>query len=202
MPTKRKSRIPWIVVIISLIFFWPIGLYLFYRKVSGSRSDTLGKGRILTVVSCILIFIGFIFFSLLIDYGANYLTPTLLFGGGGILMFLSARNMRRASRRYKQYIALVINQNKTNLDHIASALGHRYEVVKKDIEKMINMGYFSGAYINVKSGELVMPQKEVALTQAQASNAPAVVVKTCNSCLANNKVSHQTIECEYCGSPI
>jgi hypothetical protein len=81
-------------------------------------------------------------------------------------------------------------------------------MVSKDLQKMIDAGYFSGAYIDITQREIIlaktaMPQEYVSpispSAQAPSPQAQERIV-SCKSCGANNKVMGQLGECEYCGS--
>ncbi len=48
----------WVPVILLLILFWPVGLYLLYRKLAADTRIRGTKGKGLTVAGCIIIIIG------------------------------------------------------------------------------------------------------------------------------------------------
>jgi len=127
------------------------------------------------------------------------IAAAIIFDGGGVLVNWFARKTKREGERYKKYISLIVNQSQTSIDNIASAVGVTYEAAAKDLQKMIDAGYFVGAYIDVSQREIVLAKP------AQASAGSSVVqvqerVVTCGSCGANNRVMGQIGECEYCGS--
>jgi hypothetical protein len=82
--------------------------------------------------------------------------------------------------------------------------------VSKDLQKMIDVGYFYGAYIDVAQREIILAKptvpQEAASSYAQTpyAQAPQAQVQerivSCKSCGANNRVMGQLGECEYCGS--
>ena len=73
---------------------------------------------------------------------------------------------------------------------------------------MIDKGFLKNAYINENTREVVLPS--AAPTNANAgqpiSNAAPAAVQTrviaCPCCGANNTVSGDIGECEYCGTPL
>jgi len=130
------------------------------------------------------------------------LVTAILWGSGGIWLNRIAQRTTLTGERYKKYITLVVNQNYTSIDKIASAVGVSYEDAAQDLQKMINSGYFTGAYINAAQREIVLARTAPSQAfQAAAAQTQERVV-TCGSCGANNRVSGQFGECEYCGSPL
>lgn len=55
---KYPKSPSWVPVILLLIFFWPVGLYLLFRKLSADTRIRGTKGKGLTVAGLILIIIG------------------------------------------------------------------------------------------------------------------------------------------------
>jgi DeoR/GlpR family transcriptional regulator of sugar metabolism len=123
----------------------------------------------------------------------------------GAALVLLGNNMTRSARRFKKYLAIIVNQNMTSIDNIAAASAVTYDTAKKDIQNMIDKGYFSGAYINDGTRELVLPQYEHRESAAMDNYEQHLETKVvaCRSCGANNTVIvGRTSECEFCGSPI
>ena len=88
-------------------------------------------------------------------------------------------------------MAIIVNDQENMIDNIASATQIPYEIVKKDLQEMINKKYFTHAYINESTRELIVKQYTV----------PAATI-TCSCCGANNLVVGNIGECEYCGSKL
>ena len=65
-PIQSRKEPPWAVVVLLLIFFFPIGLYLLYQKLS---APPIGRSGGIT-----FLIIGFVFFALaVIDIGERTL---------------------------------------------------------------------------------------------------------------------------------
>ncbi len=117
-----------------------------------------------------------------------------------------AKQTKGTAEKYKKYIDIVINRNERSLDNIAYAVGLPYDIVAKDLQDMINIGYLRGAFINHGNREISFEQRQPAVVVQQA--APGQVpVQTqavrCPGCGANNVVVvGRVTECEYCGTPI
>jgi hypothetical protein len=204
MPTTSKKTLSWGWIIFWIFIFWPVGLFLLLRRFAVDKSAVLRSVKAITVVSYILMGLGVIY--LLISFADNnrsVITAAIIFGGGGILINRFAKKTKLTGERYKKYISLVVNQNQSSIDNIASAIGIPYETAVKDLQKMINIGYFTGAYIDVAQRDIVLakpaPQQIIAPSAATVGIAHERVV-TCGSCGANNKVIGQIGECEFCGS--
>ena len=187
---------PWGLVIVGLILFWPLGLFLLFRKIRTDKTATLRNGKLVAGISYVLLFFGFVYISLTITDGIGYIVPAILTAGGGIWLNRISRGMKTTGERYKKYISLVANQEQTSLDRISSATGIPYDTVVQDLQTMITLGYFHNAHIDRAAREIVLQAPP-----APVHAAPARVV-TCRSCGANNKLFAPTGICEYCDSPL
>ena len=99
------------------------------------------------------------------------------------------------------------------MDTIASTTGKTYDVVHKDIQKMIDKGYLKNAYIDEGMRAVVLPNSGPA-PQSNANTVSANAVSSnvvapaqskivaCPCCGANNTIYGNMGECEYCGSPL
>jgi hypothetical protein len=209
--TGRKTT-SWGWIIFWLILFWPIGLLLLVKKLAIDKSATLKSGKGITVASYILMGLGAIYIMMAFS-NPEMLAAAVLFGGGGVLMNWFARKTKHTGERYKKYIAMIVNQNETSIDNIASATNVPYDVVMKDLQKMIDSGYFTGAYIDMSQREIILaravqPVQTIQPVQQQVYLSPAFAyvqeaVVACGSCGARSRVTVGRIsECEYCGSPL
>lgn len=215
MANTRKNSTSWGWIIFWFILFWPVGLFLLFKKQSIDKSAILKNTKTLFIVSYILVFMG-VFYPIMAITGnleeteesmnpvSASIVMVVLFGGGGVLLNIKARQMKTMGDRYKKYIAIVINQNQNSVDNIAPAVGVSYEIAVKDLQKMIDTGYFVGAYIDATQREIVLaktaPQQ---IAQDTVATQTQVTIVTCGSCGANNRVTTgQIAECEYCASPL
>jgi Zn finger protein HypA/HybF involved in hydrogenase expression len=211
-----KKPVSWGWIIVCLFLFWPVGLFLLIKRLAVDKSATLSRGKTIMVVSYILMGLGVFYFFMVITGNVEETESTMsaisyaflmlvLFSGGGVLLNWFARKTKRAGERYKKYITLIVNQSQTLIDNIASAVGIPYDLAVKDLQKMIDMGYFIGAYIDVNQREIVLAKTAPPQTLTQSAS-PAIPIQekvvACSNCGANNKVTGQIGECEYCGSPL
>lgn len=200
MNTGRKPT-SWGWIIFWFIFFWPIGLILLIKRLAVDKSATLNNGKTVAVISYILIGIGVIYLIMAFTEESSLSIAAVLFIGGGIWVNRVAAKMKHRGDRYKKYIDLIVNQNQTAVDSIASAVGVTYDVAVADLRKMIAAGYFVGAQIDLARREIVLMRHAVQQVSQFSAAQPRDKVVTCGSCGANNKVPAGGIaECEYCGS--
>jgi len=206
---KEKKSMAWGWIIVWFILFWPLGALFLFRKLSRDKAAIMRDGKKVTIISFVLVGIGVLIYSMALEVDAAYFYMwALALVGGGVWTFLMARKMKVEGERYKKYISIVVNQGQTSIDNIASAVGVSYQAAAKDLQKMIDAGYFSGAYIDVTQREIVLARAAPPQGSASyAQSAPSAVkvqerIVSCGSCGANNKVKGQIGECEYCGSPL
>lgn len=74
---------------------------------------------------------------------------------GGGAMFFSGISMDRQMKRYAKYLAVMGDREAMPVEELARTLGYSERRVEKDLQKMIDKGYFGGkAYLNVELGYL------------------------------------------------
>lgn len=212
----NKEELPkwlqWRVIIITFIFFWPLGIYFIWKRIDLDKKSQLNLGRNLIITGWVLTVLSIIYLigalgDSTIAVGDMIFT-VLLFGSSGVGLIVLGKKSKKNAEKIKKYIALVVNQEVTSIEDIATAVALPYEITKKDIQKMIDKEYFTGAYINESTKEIVLPNNHKQGDEKQEyinvnkPNAEMLVV-TCKGCGANNKVTKgSVVECEFCGSPV
>ena len=77
-----------------------------------------------------------------------------LTAGGGAMLY-SGFSMDRALKRFSKYLLAMGDRGVVPIDELARTLGYSERRVEKDLEKMIDRGYFGGkAYLNMELGYL------------------------------------------------
>jgi hypothetical protein len=204
----RKISVDWVITIIALIVFWPVGLYLLSRVMSQDRSAAVKGSSSPGVLGYILLGIGAIGMFSLFTSGESIkgenegtLLVCIMFVVGGMLVVVRAGRYKRDAKKYRRYIDIVVNHNQSSIDGIAAAVGVPYETARDNLQQMIDKRFFPGAYIHEGNRQLVRQ-----VQQPAAAGAPAysgAFVKACSGCGANNTVwPGRANECEYCGSPL
>lgn len=204
----RKPKITsWIsgpAIILCWFLFWPLGIYLTYKR---ARIDK--KAAI--IISIIVIILGAIFFlgglrflsgGLIGDDIANMNALIIM----GIILISIGIYTRKSAKRFLNYLDLVVDQGYSSIDSVAASMSTNYDVAKRDLQKLIGDGYLNGSYIDESAREIVFPMNKsitykITVNDSLDNNEPKAVA--CKSCGAINKVIAGTVgECEFCGSPI
>lgn len=191
--SKLSFIYSWAVIIFMFIIFWPIGLCLLIIRFEKDRTSILLVANLLKIVGWVLIVIAAL--GIIALFGGttfgDFLIWMALFGTPGVLLLYISNRIKKKSEKFKRYIAIIVNGQEYMLDHIASATHTPYDIVKKDLQEMINKNYFSGAYINESTREIIIKKHA----------APTAMIK-CSCCGANNLIVGNIGECEYCGSKL
>ena len=205
---QKGTKWGWIVF--WLIFFWPAGLLLLFKKLATDKSAMMsGRTGALSVIGWILIIFGALIAIATmsaLEGLSGIAVFFLIWVAGGVLLLRKASKTKRTAAKFKKYIEIVVNQNVRSIDNVASAVGLPYDVAVKDLQDMINIGYLKDAYIDHGSREISLRQ-HVSTVYAQATGAhqaaPQMTAARCHGCGANNvTVVGGVSECEYCGTPI
>ena len=199
----------WPVIILALCVFWPVGLYLIIKRTSLDKTAVMksSSGKGLNITAIVLIVLGG--FGIIgsfdpFDFGS--LVIFLFFIAGGVVLLNKAKKIKAEGETIKKYLAIIVNGGERQLDAVASATGKQYDVVKNDVQKMIDKGFLKNAYINENTREIVLASAPTPNVNADATTSTSTNVQTrvvaCPCCGANNTVSGNLGECEYCGSPL
>ena len=126
---------------------------------------------------------------------------TLLFALIGIAILilpsiLFVNYIEKQNARRREYLAYIDNHRILSLDKIATSMNLSYEQVEKDIEKMIQQGFFGISHIDRVTRSIVLPVNGVNIhTQVTETT------QKCPTCGADCKVSSiGNNKCEYCGT--
>jgi len=176
------STIPWVIIFILMLVFWPVGLPLLILKLRDHakpvKQKTIRKkdrnplekksGKL---ISTVLLLISIALFVV----GANSIAgalrnlPIIGFSGwaeiglgafyliGGLIAFFSRNVVARRLSRYKNYYAFTTGHDIVPIHDIARAAGVSKKAVARDLQAMINNGYYGpGAYIDNELNSLVL----------------------------------------------
>ena len=213
---KISGWYSWPVIILALIIFWPVGLFLIIKRFSiDKRAAVSAGGKGLKALGIGLAIFGAIGVVACISEpdGAGGAVVAFFFVLGGILLVKKAKKLSKEAESIKQYLSIIVNGKVHQLDSVAAATGKSYDVVKAEVQKMIQNGYLKNAYINENTREVVLPGAVTAtptatpvfanpLQAAAPVQQPQPKIVACPCCGANNTIYGASGECEYCGSPI
>lgn len=205
---KISGWYSWPVIILALCVFWPVGIFLIIKRVSVDKKAAMVAGKLIGgigIASYCIAGLGFIV-CLSEGFGSDDIGMILFFGIAGFALQKVSRKIKREAEDVKKYLSVIVNGNERQIDAIASSMGKSYDVTKNDIQKLINKGYLKNAYINEGIREIVLPsdsiQEQVDATINSTANNVTTKIVTCPCCGANNTITGNIGECEYCGSPL
>lgn len=215
---KKKTSIG--VIIISFILFFPAGIYFIHQRLTEDKTEILKNSRTVNVIGWVLVVLGIIY--LLIGITGQHQSEdgesiagilfimVMLCLGGGLLTLRGAKNMKTRGERYNKYTH-IINANQRSVERIANAAAVSAAVALKDLQEMVDIGFFPGAYIDLALQEVVLPGSRNKNQQVNFNegikegnvNTPRRKAVHCPNCGAGNEVVEGNItKCEYCGSLI
>ena len=204
---KISGLYSWPVIILALCIFWPVGIFLIIKRVSVDKKTAMGAGKLIGgigIASYCIAGIGLV--ACLSDgFGSDDIGMILFFGIAGFVLQKVSKKIKRDAEEVKKYLSVIVNGNERQIDVIASSMGKSYDVTKNDIQKLLNKGYLKNAYINEGTREVVIPNSNIGETDVTSVNTATNVttkIVACSCCGANNTISGDIGECEYCGSPL
>jgi len=203
-----KWWLSWPFIIIVFFVFWPVSLFLIWKRSGFDKKVNLLSGNTIFILSYASL--AFAFLGLLVSISEGLTSDNII----GIMFFLLSgiglvwvgKKLKNNADKSKKYISIIANKGIIDIDNIAAAIPTSYEITKKDLQKMIDKGFFEGAYINESERQIILPKKHQANSSDQSSmtqdNARMHAV-TCKCCGAQNSVAAGTVgDCEFCGSKI
>lgn len=213
---KLSFLYSWPAIILAFCIFWPVGLFLLFKKFSTDKKAAMKAGgaglKIIGITLIVFAALGCLgCFASASEYGFTSgdfagLVVMLFFAVGGFALLRKAKSLKKEAESIKQYLSIIVNGEVRQLDTIATTTGKTYAVVHKDIKKMIDKGYLKNAFIDEGMREVVLPSSNPAPQATAATTVSAAPTETkivaCPCCGANNTIVGNTGECEYCGSPL
>ena len=205
MEAKKKSP-SWLSITIWFIIFWPVSIYLIWKKLSNDKSAYMKNSKVIKWIGYFFIFGAVCSLGTIGDGDAASAVGAFLFYLiGGVLIIWGSTKIRKSGEMYKKYIDIVINREERIIENIASVMGLSFDQTVKGLQQMIDKGYFEGAYIDYANHEIVFPKSKNAVEPSQAAEGKSLQQKTvkCPNCGGNNIINvGQVCECDFCGSPI
>ena len=107
---QEKKTTSWGVIIVLLIIFWPVGLFLLYRKMTGDKVAALKNSKELNIMGWVFVALAIIYFFMAItgnlktDKGSSVVELIIIilifFGGGGAFMIYTANKMKVNAEKF------------------------------------------------------------------------------------------------------
>ena len=134
-------------------------------KVTKSPTAKKSTARILKIIGVIVMLAGLaacwepidmmLWLGEVSSWWLEDLLSALAVAVGGGAMLISGLSMDRQMKRYARYLAVLGDREAMAVAELARTLGYPERRVEKDLQKMIEKGYFGGkAYLNVELGYL------------------------------------------------
>ena len=213
----QKKSFSWGIIALMLFLFFPIGIWMLVKKMTDEKFNYIKNGKSLKILAWILIVLAVLYLLMAFtgeletedgtSVVGSIIMMVVLFGGAGAFTLYKAHSYIKKGTKYNRYVSIINNSNDTLIDTIAAAYPTTYEKAAKDIQAMINDGYFMNAYIDLNRRELMMPQNAVSVHTTVNQNPTHIEAQPtsieCKNCGATNTIVPGTVnECEYCGSPL
>lgn len=120
--------------------------------------------------------------------------------------------MKKMRLEFKKYVAHLSIDPTASLENIAISTGTSVDVVKKNLQFMINKNFFYNAYIDANNNRLVLPSMKNNMNQTEQKTSvnnvtpdvqERIVYSTCYcpKCGGINQIIQGSVaECDFCGS--
>lgn len=222
---RVKIIYSWPVIFLLLYLFWPLGIFLLYKRLQFDRKAALRIGKVINglgIGAYVVTALGIIV-CLGEGFTGEDVEIILFFGIAGFVMRKVAKKITKNAEKIRRYLQIIVNGGETDLDKIARAVGLPFDTVNADIQKMIDTGYLNSRYIS-RTQRKIMFQKnddfedidiaddkddvfEEYIEELEAFQPPKPVpvqphTIICKCCGAQNIVQAREAECEYCGSQL
>lgn len=197
-----KKTTSWVAIIVGLILFFPIGIYLLFKKVTEENGSYQQNGNVLIIIAlalfCMIPIIAIFAYTGELQYADGTpaygaaLVISMLLGAGGISSIAVGIYYIQRGQKYDQYISKLSPQHPVELRELASELKLPINTVISDLQCMIDTGYIPNAYIDH--------------IRMRLATKPVICFTTqviCSACGGTNQVEPgKPAACEYCNTAL
>lgn len=147
--------------------------------------------------------------------GIVFFVTCLVFDALGVMLVIFSRRRSKLIKEFKKYVSVICSEQTDSIASLASAMGTSTDVVKSNLELMIERNYFVNTYINQETNCIIIgsrtknqqregrPIQQTNTAQSQSASHIQMIQLTCKCCGGINKIERGSIsECDFCGSPI
>lgn len=225
IPRPPQKGLPWLVIALAYILFFPAGIYLMVVKLNKDSGNMIGNGKCAKRVGKVFLAFAVIYLLLVFfdsmqftkEQGDNLVLMFAIFFIIGIFHLLYGKKYMKLGEDYEKYAAAIKHNRNGSLDLLAQNTGDSYETVCSKLQKMINMQLFPGSYIDNSARRLISPIFEGQAREASCSTSAQTKTNAeresekpegprtvkCPNCGGVNTITGtKGNECEYCGSPL
>jgi hypothetical protein len=194
--TRQPS---WLVIGLLTVLFWPLGLWLGYRRYTQDKTMPPQVGTALKYAGAVMTaFSGLLALTAMFDPSAGPPVAVPMLGAVGVfgLLWRVGAKLESRLRAMRAYVDLIVNRRQRSLDAIASSVrGGDIELVMQEIQGLIDNGLLNGFRMDHASRTLVETLAPVAGGESPDASF------TCVGCGATNSFRQRsgTVACEYCG---
>ncbi len=173
----------------------------------------LGNIRLFRIVGSIMAACcGFAFVATLIDeltyffdwgYFFENVTPPLVLTLAGLTFLGVAGSRRRKLKRFQKYMTMVGSKNVVSLEALAKSMGCSEKKVEKDLEEMLDRGFWDEGYVDAAQRLLVLgelpweappaaePEPEADAQADDQATATLKHIRSVNDAIANPELSQK-----------
>ncbi len=200
MGMNKKIYQYWIVVILALIIFWPIGLILLYLKLrDNSKNKFTFSGITKIVIGTCSIFFALIGTAAEIDeptgeVGVTIVMVSIFLAIGIAFIYFGMKNIKDG-KIYEKIGNLINFQEVESVEEIAKKLKITEEKAIEYISKAVLLGFCNNE-IEYKNKKIIYKKK----IQEEVEKKKHERIVKCESCGGINHISDTEVKaCEYCG---
>lgn len=200
MDMNKKIYQYWIVIILALIIFWPVGLILLYLKFrDNSKNKFIFSGTIKIIIGVCSVLFALIGVAAEIDQPTGEVAVTIIMVSmflalGGAFIYFGMKNIKEA-KIYENIRNLINFQEVENIEEIARKLKITEEKAIQYISKAVTLGFCNNdiEYENKK----IIYKKKIEKEEQKKKHERIIKCECCGG--INHTNDTQTKACEYCG---
>lgn len=208
---NRKKTRSWGFISLMLYLFFPVGIYMMVKKVTTEKHNYIKNGKALKAFGWVSLVLGTIILVVNPEVepaekqGDLYMVIVFFYAIAAFL-FLSGRKYVKRGLRFERYAAIVYSGKIYNLEAIASAFPTDYKTACKDLQNMMDAGFFPSSYIDLERKMLITPEtppvhNATIMQNVLRAESPKAKVIKCPNCGATNAIYSEAVGiCKYCDS--
>lgn len=200
MELGKKIYQSWVIVILGLIIFWPVGLILLYLKLKdNSKNKFTFSGITKIVIGACSIFFALIGTATEIDeptgeVGVTIVMVSIFLIVGAAFIYFGMKNIKDG-KIYEKIGNLINFQEVESVEEIARKLKISEEKATEYISKAISLGLCNNE-IEYRNNKIVYKKK----IEAEVEKKKHERIVKCECCGGINHISDTEVKaCEYCG---
>ena len=208
MDTLKKWSSSWLIILLALIFFWPLGLVLLFIRIQDTRGNLKSLSNIFWTLAIICYFITFLGITQTVGNKYNdsaSISALTFFCIASIGFTIPAIKFHKKYKYYKNYADYIKLRRRVSIDEIAKKMGETTEKVTQNIAKIISYKMLDG-YINEENEVVLIDNYSntpsyIGNVTTNATPQRQVLTVKCRNCGATNKfITGKENRCEYCDS--